>query len=551
MNRILCTLVGGFACCSLLSADLRISDITPNGDVAVQNAFSNGVVTVQRAGSPTGAWTSERSAFTTDGSARFHVGLEGKSGMFRAQAVDLAETQGPWTFQAGDILDLETLVAKLSASTDQNLASAYIAAQLSLKTQELVGAHVEGPDPALSDALITGFNDLINGAPLYAPDIFAAVGLSPSTQALIDGGATGDSLLRLNRQLLEDVYPSALLQKRAANFEKFTHSFGRLTTVAGSGQIACLTCNSWQPESEGGPALDAALSSPHITMADRAGNLYIADKRAHAIRKVDRDGIITTVAGNNVAGKGDTNPAPATLISLNNPNGLWVRGDGTFYFLDRENGYIRKVDTLGTMTALADYGGAIPGGRGLWVSEDESILYFSASSRIMSWDSTNGLSVFAEGFSDLANLLMDPGGHLVVADAARDQVTRFEFDGSRTVIAGTPSFAGIKGGDGYLATETSLVQVRGIWFLPTGAFFVCTDAPSQVWYVDTDAHIHRILNGDSTGAHDGDGAWFYANPSLHKVSNTRQITTDYDGNLLITESNFGYVRKIEFLPFPP
>src|SRR5881628_3215821 len=47
-------------------------------------------------------------------------------------------------------------------------------------------------------------------------------------------------------------------------------------------------------------------------------------------------------------------PATATLVALNNPNGLWVREDGQFYILDHENGLIRKVDTNGIMTALVD-----------------------------------------------------------------------------------------------------------------------------------------------------------------------------------------------------
>ena len=145
-------------------------------------------------------------------------------------------------------------------------------------------------------------------------------------------------------------------------------------------------------------------------MADHAGNIYIADKRAHAIRKVRTDGTIVTVAGINVAGSGTTNPAPATSVALNNPNGLWVRGDGLFYILDRDNGYIRRVDTNGLMTTIVNHGFAIPGGRGLWVSEDESRIFYAAGTQVMTWDPTNGLAAFASGFSDLANIAMQSPG---------------------------------------------------------------------------------------------------------------------------------------------
>jgi hypothetical protein len=69
-------------------------------------------------------------------------------------------------------------------------------------------------------------------------------------------------------------------------------------------------------------------------MTERVGNIYIADKRAHAIRKVKLDGTIVTVAGINISGSGPINPAPATSVPENHPSGFWVRGDGLFHILD-------------------------------------------------------------------------------------------------------------------------------------------------------------------------------------------------------------------------
>ena len=75
--------------------------------------------------------------------------------------------------------------------------------------------------------------------------------------------------------------------------------------------------------------------------------------------------------------------------------------------------------------------------------------------------------------------------------------------------------------------------------------FTATDAGSQVWYVDTSGYIHLFLNGNAI-SHSGDGSWFY-DPSTPKVSKVRQITMDYDGNLIITEHDAGYIRKVQFL----
>jgi hypothetical protein len=404
-----------------LADSLGISTFSADGTLNVTNAFTNGVVTIERASAVEGPWLAEKNAFSSAPQVQLQLAVSNNATFFRALAVDLS-----------------------------------------------------GPG---------GFTNLFQ-------------------------------------------------------------SYGLLTTIAGSGNIDCTSCNNWWSGYEGGLATEAVLSSPHIAMADRAGNLYIADKRAHAIRKVTPNGRIVTVAGTSVAGYGDTNAAPATSVPLNNPNGLYVFGNGLFYILDRDNGLIRRVGTNGIMTAIVNHGSPITGGRGLWVSPDESLLYYSAGSTLMRWDSTNGLAAFVTGFTDLGNIAMDPQGRLVVTDAGLSQVFRIEPDGSKTVIAGNGTSSG--GGDGQLAIETGLYQVRGIWYLPTGGFFLATDAACQVWYVDTTGTIHHVLSG-SSGAHSGDGAWFYDNPTTPKISNGKQVTMDYDGNLIITESEFGYVRKIQFL----
>jgi hypothetical protein len=345
------------------------------------------------------------------------------------------------------------------------------------------------------------------------------------------------------------------LSDSVLGFSNLVQSYGLLSTVAGSGGRLCSPCNNWNSDFEGGLAVNAELSHPHIAMADRAGNIYIADKEAHAIRKVTPDGRIYTVAGINSAGTGTTEPALATTVALRNPNGLWVRDDGTFYILDTDNGYVRKVDTDGIITTLVTDGGSIPGGpipggRGLWVSPDESLIFFAAFSEVKSWDTTNGLSSFASGFTQLGNIAVDPNGLLVVTDRAANRVYRIESDGTKTLIAGNGTFA--NGGDGALAVETGLKEVRGIWFLPSGAYFLATDGGSQVWYVDTAGYIHLFLNGgDTYSDHAGDGAWFYDDPASLKVSKVREITMDFQGNLLITENDAGYVRKVQFLRHLP
>ncbi len=303
--------------------------------------------------------------------------------------------------------------------------------------------------------------------------------------------------------------------------------------------------NNWRPEFEAGPAVRTVLSGPHIAIGDRSGQIYIADKDAHAVRRISLDGTLVTVAGINVADDGPDAQTNATQCALNQPNGLWVKSDGTVFILDLGNHKIRRLATNGTIQTHFTVPITDPIQRGLWVSEDETVAFVTTFTVVKKWERGKGVTDFSEGYLQLGNIAMDPSGNLVVTDRSAHRVYRLDQQGNRTPIAGNGSTFG--GGDGQLALDTALEEVRGVWFLPTGAYFLCTHRSSRVWYVDTSGYIHLFLNGNRNGAHAGDGTWFY-NPTEFRVSECRAVTVDYAGNILITENDAGYVRKVEFFP---
>jgi hypothetical protein len=321
------------------------------------------------------------------------------------------------------------------------------------------------------------------------------------------------------------------------DFEEVRRSFGILETIAGKGATGDDT-NDWQPRFEGGPAVEAELSTPHNALGDGAGNIYIADKDAHAIRRVGLDGKIVTVAGDNSPGDGPDEPTPALESQLNQPNGLWVRGDGTVYILDLGNQKIRRLDPDGrtrTLFAVPDL--AI--GRGLWVADDERLAYVTSGRTIVRWTPEDGPEVFADDFIQLGNLAVGPGGELLVTDRGAHRVYRVTADGEREPIAGNGQTTG--GGDGQPALETGLNEVRGVWIHESGGIFLATHRGSQVWYVDTAGIIHLFIDG-APRAHAGDGEPF--DSPGKKVSEVRNVTMDRQGNLLITEHDFGFIRRV-------
>ncbi len=90
-------------------------------------------------------------------------------------------------------------------------------------------------------------------------------------------------------------------------------------------------------------------------MIDSAGNIYISDSNIHRVRKVDTGGIITTIAGNGLAGYTGDGVA-ATSTRLNSPRDLALDSSGNLYIADLSNNRIRKVDTSGIITTVAGYG---------------------------------------------------------------------------------------------------------------------------------------------------------------------------------------------------
>jgi len=155
---------------------------------------------------------------------------------------------------------------------------------------------------------------------------------------------------------------------------------GTITTVAGTGQAGF--------SGDGGPATEAKLTAYDIAL-DREENIYISDTESNRVRKVDNDGIIHTVAGSGKHGySGDG--GPTTKAALEDPVGLALDGEGSVFFSDHHNNVVRKIDRNGMITTLAGTGEAgfnrekglaaevmLDGPWGLFLDENSSVLYIA------------------------------------------------------------------------------------------------------------------------------------------------------------------------------
>jgi glucose/arabinose dehydrogenase len=93
---------------------------------------------------------------------------------------------------------------------------------------------------------------------------------------------------------------------------------------------------------------------------------------------------------------------------------------------------------------------------------------------------------------------------------------------------------------------TGLNEVRGVWFHPEGGFLVATHKGGDVWYVDTDGIIHRLIRGDDDrDTHAGDGELL--DTPGKKLSEVRAVTMGPGGRMVVTENDRGFIRVVEGL----
>jgi hypothetical protein len=96
---------------------------------------------------------------------------------------------------------------------------------------------------------------------------------------------------------------------------------------------------------DGGPATNAILNRPVDVIADKYGKLYIADYNNHVIRRIESNGIISTIAGTGVGGfSGDE--GVATAAKLRGPGDVALDAHGSLYITDYTNNRIRKISDV-------------------------------------------------------------------------------------------------------------------------------------------------------------------------------------------------------------
>jgi hypothetical protein len=330
-----------------------------------------------------------------------------------------------------------------------------------------------------------------------------------------------------------------------------------ITTVAGNGKPGF--------SGDGGPAVKAALNKACAVAVDRKGQLYIADYMNHRIRKVSKDGIISTLAGTGQPGHGGDG-GPATQAKLNGPYGVAVDEKGNVYVADQRSNRVRKIGTDGIITTLAGTGRRGFAGAGGPASEaslagpdavladtkGNVIIADSGNNRIRRVGADlviNTIAGTTSGYSGdggpalkaqlqlPAALALDIQGNLYVGDFRNHVVRKITPDGIISTVAGT----GKRGfnGDDRPAISARLNEPGGLGVLPDGSLVIADGVNFRVRHVGPEGTISTIA-GTGKRAYGGDGG-----PALRADLGVLDIlAVDAHGDIYLSDHGNNRIRKL-------
>ncbi len=303
---------------------------------------------------------------------------------------------------------------------------------------------------------------------------------------------------------------------------------GVMTTMAGARPFGGRIVGSYGEPQDGGPAATAMIGSPKALAADAGGNVYFVDAADNRVRRVWANGIIGTVVGFRDRGFSGDG-GPAAKAQINGPNGIAVDSAGNIYVADGYNARIRKVSATGIITTVAGTGVAGHSGDG------------GPATRAQ-------ISIQAMQGSPPTGIAVDSQGNIYFAETYVNRVRRIAPNGIITTVAGKASETykvgetvmekGGFAGDGGPATAAWLWSPQGLAVL-ADALFIADTGNNRIRRVS--GGLITTIAGNGGRGYTGDGG---PAPDA-EVYYPTGVAVDARGRVYIATSGNQAIRVLE------
>ncbi len=281
---------------------------------------------------------------------------------------------------------------------------------------------------------------------------------------------------------------------------------GEVKTLVGTGQKGY--------SGDGGPAAAALIEQPYGLVTGPDGALYVCEITNHVIRRIDRTGIVTTVAGQGgkkgYAGDG----GPATRALLFEPYEIRFDAAGNMFFVEMKNEIVRRVDAkTGVISTVAGTGK--PG--------------FSGD---------GGPATHAQ-LKQPHSIALDTAGNIYICDIGNHRIRKVD---AKTGIISTFAGTGEKKPtpDGAPLAGTPLNGPRALDFDGKNSLYLALREGNTVYRIDLENQTLTHLAGTGKKGFSGDGA----DARKAELSGPKGIALAPNGDIYLADTESHTIRVI-------
>ena len=286
-------------------------------------------------------------------------------------------------------------------------------------------------------------------------------------------------------------YPAGVAVDNQDNIYVTDMTLNYIKKISPAGVVSILAGNGAAGGFVDGTGTAARFNYPYGLKCDAQGNIYVCDMYNSSIRKVTPAGVVTTLAGNGVAGYAD---GTGNSARFNQPTCLTFDGSGNIYIADRWNNRIRKLTPAGQVSTVvynsippsASHGLIIdaPGTIFSCLQGDHVVMKYTTDGNWTEFGTAGNPGFFDSHqswakFNGPSDVIKDAQGIIYVADAANSAIRKILPDGQVITIAGN-------GVQGYMDDAGSAARFKS----PIG---LALDKNGNLFIADSGNHVVRKI----------------------------------------------------------